>query len=109
MLEPLLGNATVEKVLLYLNRYRQGYAKGMADCFSLPLVMVQKQLKRLEDGNVLVSRMYGRTRLYEWNPRYLFLKELARLLDKAFAFLPQEQIERFYMRRTRPRRIGKPL
>ena len=30
---------------------------------------VQKQLLKLESGGVLVSRLAGRTRLYEWNPR----------------------------------------
>jgi DNA-binding transcriptional ArsR family regulator len=70
---------------------------------------VQQQLRRLEEGGVVVSRLYGRVRLYEFNPRYPFLDELRALLAKAMEYLPQEEIDKYYMRRTRPRRPGKAL
>jgi hypothetical protein len=56
-----------------------------------------------------VSRTAGRTRLYEFNPRYTFLKELKSLLEKALSFYPEEEREKLLMNRRRPRRRGKPL
>lgn len=109
MLESLFGNATVEKVLLYLQNYNEGYSSEIASTYSVSLSAVQKQLKRLEDGGVVVSQAKGRTRLFLWNPRYPFLKELQSLLEKAFEFLPDSEIKKYYRKRQRPRRTGKPL
>lgn len=109
MLESLFGNATVEKVLLYLQNYNEGYASEIATTFSISLSVVQKQLKRLEDGGVIVSQPKGRTRLFLWNPRYPFRKELQALLEKSFEFMPESEIKKYYRKRQRPRRTGKPL
>lgn len=59
MLESILGNPTVEKVLLYLQNYNDGYASEIATTFSISLSVVQKQLKRLEDGGVIVGQPKG--------------------------------------------------
>jgi predicted ArsR family transcriptional regulator len=107
MLEGLLGNSTVEKTLLFIHAYGQGHAKGVADALGLTLSAVQRQMRRLENGGILVSRLAGKTRLYEINPRWPFGRELAVLLEKALAFLPAEQ-RGLYEKRTRPRRAGKP-
>jgi len=108
MLEALLGNTTIEKILYCLSVYGDGYAKQMADLFGIPVNGVQQQLKRLEDGGVLVSQLKGKTRLYQFNPRYAFLKELKLLLDRAIELLPESEIDKYYRKRTRPRRKGKP-
>lgn len=109
MLEYILGNITKEKILLFLYTYETGYAKEISDLFNITLNGVQQQLKRLEEGAVVVSRLQGKTRVYQFNPRYPFLKELKGLLEKAFLFLPSKEVERYYKKRTRPRRAGKPL
>ncbi len=108
MLEALLGNTTIERILCCLSVYGDGYAKQMADLFGIPVNGVQQQLKRLEDGGVLVSQLKGKTRLYQFNPRYAFLKELKLLLDRAIELLPESEIDKYYRKRTRPRRKGKP-
>ena len=108
-MEAILGNATVEKVLLYLHRYGKGYAREIAQCFGLALNGVQQQLKRLETGGVIVSMLYGRVRMYEFNPRYPFREELEALLGKAFSFVSDSDRRAFYMKRTRPRKQGKKL
>ncbi len=56
-----------------------------------------------------MSSMIGRTRLYEFNPRYPLLKELRMLLEKAMQFLPDDEIQRLTIFRNRPRRKGKKL
>ena len=110
MLESLFGNATAEKVLLYLERYEDGYATAIADTFgNVSLNMVQRQLARFERAGLLVSVLKGRTRLYGWNPRYPFLKEIRTLLAKALRSLPNEERKLYFGQRRRPRRGGKPL
>lgn len=109
MLEGLFGNVMVEKVLFYLFAYGEGYPLGMADNFGVPVSRIQQQLKRLENGGIVVSRLLGRVRIYTFNPRYPFLEELRGFLAKSFAFVPEKEKKEFYMRRTRPRRAGKPL
>ena len=109
MLENLVGNKTAERVLLYLANYGQGYPREIAATYGSSVSVVLKQLARLENGGILVSRMLGRTRLYELNPRWFFYKELKALLEKALAALPAEEVKRHYRARRRPRRSGKPL
>lgn len=108
MLEPILGNSTVEKVLLFISVYGEGYATRMSNIFYIPLNGIQQQLKRLEEGGVLVSQLKGKTRLYKFNPRYLFLRELKNILEKALELLPEDEVKKYYRQRTRPRRKGKP-
>jgi len=107
MLEVILGNKTAEKVLFYVSVYGEGYAKKMADTFEVSLNGIQMQLKRLEDGGVIVSQLKGKTRIYQFNPNYAFLKELKAILIKAMGFLPEKTLNKYYRNRTRPRRKGK--
>ena len=109
MLEPLLGSTNAERVLLFLLARSEGYASEIARFFETDLYGIQKQLDKLETGGVLASRKAGRTRLYRFNPRYSFLKELQALLRKVLSFYPDEERERLTVVRRRPRRRGKPL
>jgi DNA-binding transcriptional ArsR family regulator len=104
MLEPILGNKTKEKILLTLFVRKEIYARDITSIFKASLSSVQNQLKRLEKGGVLVSRLRGRTRLFKFNPRYPFLKELKKLLAKALVFIPEKDREKYYILRLRPRR-----
>ena len=70
--------------------------------------MVQQQLARFERAGLLVSVLKGRTRLFLWNPRYLFLAEVRALLAKALRALPDSERRRYFSQRRRPRRSGKP-
>ncbi|MFH1825560.1 MAG: ArsR family transcriptional regulator [Candidatus Firestonebacteria bacterium] len=109
MLEAILGNRVAEKVLLYILIYERGYIREISYCFNAPVNGVRQQLRRLENGSVLVSFLKGKIRVYEFNPRFAFLSELKSLLKKAYESLPEKDIERYYKKRTRPRRAGKPL
>lgn len=109
MLEAILGSATREKVLLFILAREKGYAREIAGFFNISLNQIQKQVDGLEAGNVLVSQTVGRTRIYEFNPRYTFLNELKVLLEKALTFYPKEIQEDLLMNRRRPRRRNKPL
>jgi predicted ArsR family transcriptional regulator len=109
MLEPVLGNSTIEKILFALESYGQVYPLELSKMFDIPVNGIQQQMDRLENGGVVVSSMVGRTRLYQFNPRYPFLKELKALIQRAMEFLSEKEIQKYYRRRTRPRKKGKPL
>lgn len=107
MLEKLFGSKTAERVLMYLFVYQEGYPTEISRVFSLPLSMIQKQLQKFEEGGILASRLWGKVRIYQWNPRYPYLNEVKKLLAKNFEYLPENIKDRFYRQRTRPRRKGK--
>jgi hypothetical protein len=109
MLEGLLGNRTVEKVLLYIANYGEGHTSGIAETFGLPKSQVRKQLLRLEAGGVLVGRSVGNLRMFEINSRCLYKKELELLLEKVLSFQSDYEKEKYYRQRRRPRRTGKKL
>jgi len=109
MLEPLLASTNCERVLIFIAAREEGYLREIADFFETAPAPVLKQLEKLENGGVLFSRLAGRTRLYGFNPRYPFLKELMALLDKAMTFYPEDIRTRLLENRRRPRRAGKPL
>ncbi len=109
MLEGLFGNPVIEKIFFTISVYNESYALGLAKTFDEPVNKFQQQLKRLEEGGIIVSRLVGRVRIYTFSPRYAFVKELKALISKAYEFVPETEKKRFYSKRTRPRRAGKPL
>lgn len=109
MLETILGSSSSEKVLIFLFARDQGYAREIARFFATDLAPIQKQLEKLENGGVLVSRLVGRTRLFSFNPRYPMIDELRALLGRTLQFYPDDMRENLAMSRRRPRRRGKPL
>lgn len=109
MLTPLFGTENSERVLIFLLTRNEGYAREIAQIFGTNLYAIQRQLDKLEAGGVLVSRTAGRTRLYQFNPRYPFLSELKQLLEKAFSFYPEDVRAGLMMNRRRPRKRDKPL
>lgn len=109
MLEPLFGSTNCERVLIFLAAREEGYLREISVFFETSPAPILKQLEKLENGGVLFSRLAGRTRLYGFNPRYPFLKELKALLGKALTFYPDDVQVRLLESRQRPRRKGKPL
>jgi predicted transcriptional regulator len=107
MIEGFTGNPTVEKILLFLHVFEEGFQREMARNFGLSLAVVQKQLDRLERGGIIVSRSRGRTRTYSINPACPYRKELKALLGRILEFQPDNVILQYYTRRTRPRLKGK--
>jgi predicted transcriptional regulator len=109
MLKPLLGSDAREKVLIFLMARESSYPSEISAFFNMSISQIQSQLDGLETGGVLISKLVGRTRVYEFNPQYAFLKELKALLEKAFLFYPDSLQESLKMNRRRPRRRNKPL
>ena len=93
MLEYLFGTPVIERVLFYLLVNEKSYASQMHEAFNVPLYSIQRACARLEQGGILACRSEGKTRVYQFNPRYPDYKQ------------------RYYepLKRARPRRQGKPL
>ena len=109
MIEAILGSLSCERVLVFISGRKDGYAREIARFYETDLAPIQKQLDKLELAGILASRTAGRTRLYSFNPRWAFLKELHAILEKVISFLPPDQRGPLIMVRRRPRRKGKPL
>jgi len=109
MLEPIVGSKSSEQVFIFLVARNEGYATEIARFFGADLYAIQKQLERLENSDVLVSNKIGRTRVYQFNPRYPFLKELKGLLVRVLSFYPNDIQENLIRNRRRPRKKDKPL
>lgn len=111
MLEYLFANKNVEKILMYLFLHGKANATELSRAFHSSLDPIQKTLRKLEAGGLLVSFLEGRTRVFQWNPRYPFLQEIQKLAEKTFNFLPLDIQKNCYhsTKRKRPRRTGKPL
>ena len=52
MLEGLLGNITIEKILFFLYVYGEGYPLGMAKTFGVSVNGIQQQLKDLRTAGL---------------------------------------------------------
>jgi len=110
MLEYLFSNKNVEKILIYLTLHEKTYATELSKLFDAPLDPIQKTLLKLENGGLLVSFKEGKTRVFQWNPRYPFLEEIRTLATKAYNYLPPKIQENYQpLKRKRPRKTGKPL
>lgn len=109
MLEYLFANKNVEKILMYLNLHEKANASELSRAFKSSLDPIQKTLRKLEEGGLLVSFLEGKTRIFRWNPRYPFLREIQLVAEKAYTYLPSEIQEIYYKKtkRKRPRKSGK--
>jgi DNA-binding transcriptional ArsR family regulator len=110
MLDVVFGSQAATRVLLFMQNYGQAYAREIARTYeSTSLSQVQKQLAKFEQGGLLVSRLVGTVRLYEWNRRNPVVSPLREFLQATIELLPAEEIEKYFMQRRRPRRAGKAL
>jgi hypothetical protein len=106
MLEYLFSNKNVEKILMYLCLHGKANATELKKAFGSALDPIQKTLRKLEDGGLLVSFLEGKTRVFQWNPRCPFLEVIQALAEKAYSFLPSTIQEVTYgsTKRKRPQK-----
>jgi hypothetical protein len=97
-------------VLLFIENYGEGYARGIARTFAMPVSEVQKQLAKFEIAGILVSRKVGNARMYTWNPRVPSLSGLRLLLRNTLdSGISEADLKQYFRQRRRPWRAGKPL
>lgn len=109
MLEDVLGNINKERVLVYLTARGEGYPSEIAGFFNAPATPIQVQAEKLETAGVLYSRLIGRSRVYAFNPRCVYVKELEALISRILEFYPEEISTALLNNRRRPRKPEKPL
>jgi predicted transcriptional regulator with HTH domain len=109
MLKSIFGSEIRGKILLFIYTHGESYPTEIARALGCYVNSIQNQLANLERDGVLYSRLKGTVRLFGINPRYPFKKELIAFLEKGLIFIPQEERERLYRPRLRPRQSGKPL
>jgi Family of unknown function (DUF6314) len=96
MIDVLLNNKSIEKILFFLLLNGKCYASQLHHHFKCPLTPIQQALQKLEKGNLLISHCEGKTRFYEFNPNYPLLQEVESLLKKAYSHLPPHQKKPYY-------------
>lgn len=109
MFKALFGSELKGKILLFIYSNGESYPTEMARAFGTYVNAVQNQLLNMERDGILYSRLKGKVRLFGFNPRYPFKKELEALLDRILEFIPEGERRQLYARRLRPRQTGKPL
>ncbi|MDE0053001.1 MAG: ArsR family transcriptional regulator [Gammaproteobacteria bacterium] len=108
VLEAALGNRTAAWALLFITAYGEGHANRIASTFDLAVSVVRDQLLRLEANGVLVSRMIGRARVFQFNERSPTARNLRVFLREEIELLPRDDVRRHFRQRQRPRRTTKP-
>ena len=108
-LESLFGSRSAAWVLLFLQNYGEGHARRIASAFGVPHNAIQRQLRRLEDNGILVSRLVGRSRIFTWNTRSPTVRNLRDFLEAELSLLSDDVTRRYFRERQRPRRTGKAL
>jgi hypothetical protein len=105
----IFGGRTAAQVLLYIENYGDAHGNQIARTFGIPASMVQRQLRRLEAGGIIVGRLVGRARLFTWNPRNPTARNLRLFLRAELDSMPEELLDRYFRQRNYPRRTGKPV
>ena len=109
MLEALVGSPNAERVLLFIAERERGYPAEIARTFGVAPSQVQRVMERMERDGLLVAQDIGRTRVYEFNPRFAFKDRVIDLFKDALSRYPEELQEKIALNRRRPRRKGKRL
>ena len=102
----LFGSKAAYQVLMYLENYGRGYAAEIARTFGMSLSQAQNQLRKFEDLGLLVGRKEGSSRMFYF-ARSPIADSLRVFLRDALNQLPDATVQKFYRRRSRPRRTGK--
>lgn len=108
-LDQLFGSVTTKRILLHLFHYGEIHASGIAQDYKSATTPFIRQLNRLEESGILVSRLAGRTRLYQFNPKSAYTNALRKLVEVDYETMPLSEREKVFATRRRPRRKGKPV
>jgi hypothetical protein len=91
MLRTILGSKSREQVLIFLASHPTGYATEIARFSGMDLYSIQKQLKNLDMGGVIISEQAGRKRIYFFNPGYPLLEEIKNLVEKSLSYQAEDR------------------
>jgi len=104
----LFGSVLRTEILVILALSGESYPRELARMLSASLSATQLAVNMLELTGVIASRLRGKVRLVELNPKHFCRDELYALLLRLSNGYPH-LIELAGTIRRRPRRAGKPL
>ncbi|MEM7174328.1 MAG: winged helix-turn-helix domain-containing protein [Chlamydiota bacterium] len=96
MRKALFGTETNAKILFYLLKNKKCYPSELKHNFNMNFQTVNKGLANLLQAGILRSYYEGRTRLYRFDPKCYFLRELKALLKKLYKKLSQKEKDKYY-------------
>ena len=105
VLDSILGSRSAVCAMLFLQNYCEGHASRIAKTFGTSVMGIQRQLKRLEENGVLVSRMVGSSRIFTFNNRNPTIRNLRLFLESELENLSREDTLEYF----RERRSGKSV
>jgi DNA-binding transcriptional ArsR family regulator len=101
------GSWTRTRALLVLHLVGESYAREISRLLGVSLSGVQKALRSLEADGLVAGRAVGRTRIFQFEPRY-FARDALKLFLRRLCE-PETGLQREVAAlRRRPRRTGKP-
>lgn len=109
MLDLILGSATAQKIFLHIFHHGESYPSAVAKDFAISLGQVQRQFDRFENAGILISKLSGKTRVYQFNKKNPLTSPFLEMVKRVYDSIPLEEKERMFSTRRRPRRAGKPV
>ena len=109
MLDKILGSKTAQKIFLHLYHHGETYPSAVAKDFKISLGQVQRQFDRFEDAGVIISKLSGRTRMYQFNTKQGIIKPFIEIVKRIYDSIPLDEKEELFTSRRRPRRRQKPI
>ncbi len=109
MLDKILGSETAQKIFLHLYHYGESYPSAVAKDFSLSLGQVQRQFDRFEEAGLIISKLTGRTRIYQFNRKNPLTEAFLELVKIIYDSISIEDKQQMFHVRRGPRRRGKPV
>ena len=110
MLDLILGSKTAQKIFLHLYHYGESYPSAVAKDMKTSLGAIQKQFERFEAAGIIISRLQGRTRVYQFNMKNgAIVKHFKEIIKIVYHSIPIKERQEIFHVRRRPRRAGKPI
>jgi len=106
--QKLFGTRRRTEVLILVALLGETYPTELARLLGAPLYSIQTIVDALDRDGILATRLLGNTRRVDLDPRYFAFKELRQLLLRIAEAEPGLRAAAT-QRRSRPRRLGKPL
>jgi DNA-binding transcriptional ArsR family regulator len=96
MAETVMGDGAIERILFAIESYGYISLAMLSKLFNAPINEFNQHLKRLENFGILVSEKGGYIRIYKFNYKYPFLRELRALVKRSIKFLPEKEKQKYY-------------
>ena len=110
MLDKILDSKTAQKIFIQLYHYGESYPSGVARDFKISFIKVQRKFDRFKDAGILVSKLVGRTRGYQFNKKQgAVVKHFMALIKVIYDSILLSEKEEIFSTRRRPRKKGKPV